>query len=77
MLKLFKVEGILISCQYFYRTSAGRKDILKVIPTISFLCVIIIIVGVDFPIFIELECSLGLSDFNFRKRFFSAFHCSK
>ncbi len=35
---------LLIGCQCFYGSSAGGKNLLKVIPTISFLCVIIITV---------------------------------
>ncbi len=41
MLKLFKAGWVLIGCQCF-----NRKNRSKVIPTISFLCIVIVIVVV-------------------------------
>jgi len=44
MLKLVKVLWILIVCQCFYHSSAGKKIPLKVIPTILFLVIVIVVV---------------------------------
>jgi len=51
----FKAGWILIGCQCVYHSSAGKKNVLKVIPAILFLCAVVMVWGLDSAIRLYLE----------------------